>query len=291
MTEFNLPSSSEIKYFIELSETLNMSRAAERLGVTQPTLSLALKNLEATVGVSLFVRSKVGMQLTKAGVLFQTQCRELLEVWAQLKRKTRDREEKVGGLYKLGCHVSVGLYTLKYFLPDLLKSHPALEIRLDHDLSRKITEKIISHELDFGIVVNPIRHPELVIVELGRDQVAFYSKKGAVESVLFCDPELRQTLQILNKTKDLAKLFPRQVHSGSLEIIADLVDSGAGVGILPGRVVAESCGTGVGLFDKSLPVFEDQICLVYRPETVKTRAGKEIAQVIKEDLKSKVFKS
>ena len=70
-----LPNPAEILYFLEVASTLNISRAAERLGITQPTLSLAVQRLEATLGTPLLLRGKTGVRLTKAGSKFATQSR------------------------------------------------------------------------------------------------------------------------------------------------------------------------------------------------------------------------
>ena len=74
-----LPSPTEILYFNEIAKTSNLSRAAERLGVTQPTLSLALKRLEDTIGMPLMIRSKTGVQLTRAGQKLLTKSLTILE--------------------------------------------------------------------------------------------------------------------------------------------------------------------------------------------------------------------
>lgn len=60
-------SPQEIRYFVEIAGTLNFSRAAERLGVSQPTLTHAMNRLESDLGIRLFHRSKQGVQLTTAG--------------------------------------------------------------------------------------------------------------------------------------------------------------------------------------------------------------------------------
>src|SRR6187399_1079372 len=107
-----LPSSSEIKYFLEVSTALNISRAAERLGISQPSLSLAIRRLEDTIGTDLLVRSKSGVKLTKAGERFALQARSLIEEWDKLKGSIHESEEKVSGRFIIGCHASVALYSL-----------------------------------------------------------------------------------------------------------------------------------------------------------------------------------
>jgi len=60
-----LPSAAELEYFLEVANTLNLSRASERLGLSQPSLSLAIKRLELSIGTQLFIRHKQGVTLTQ----------------------------------------------------------------------------------------------------------------------------------------------------------------------------------------------------------------------------------
>jgi LysR family transcriptional regulator, cell division regulator len=237
-------SPQEITYFLECSRTGNLSRAAERLGVTQPALTLALKRLEHSAGAELFHRSKKGVRLTKAGELFQQEATALAGQWSRITSSLRRSEEELAGTYTIGCHPSVALYSLPQSLPKILADFPALRVDIHHDLSRKVTEAVIRGGLDLGIVVNPVRHPDLVIRPLCRDQVGFWrsradspnNKVDGNRTVLLCQPELLQTQALLRRLK---MGFSRQVHSTSLEVIAALAEGGAGIAILPGRVASQ----------------------------------------------------
>ncbi len=62
-----IPSPTDLKYFMEVAQTQNVSRAAERLGISQPSLSLAIRRMEQSVGAPLLIRSKRGVTMTQAG--------------------------------------------------------------------------------------------------------------------------------------------------------------------------------------------------------------------------------
>ena len=76
---------------------MNITKAANRLNVTQPTLSASVKRLEGTLGVDLLVRSKSGVELTKAGAEFQAHSRNLLLQWDQLRANVVNRKEEICG--------------------------------------------------------------------------------------------------------------------------------------------------------------------------------------------------
>ncbi len=106
-----LPHSYEISYFLEVAKTLNLSRAAERLGVSQPALTISLKKLEANLGVELFHRSKTGMQLTKHGESFLEKAHAMHELWESCKHQSNLEKTQVQGHFRLGVHVSVAQFT------------------------------------------------------------------------------------------------------------------------------------------------------------------------------------
>ena len=72
---------TDLKYFVEVAKSLHLTRAAERLGVTQPALSHCLKRLEAETKTVLFIRSKKGVSLTRSGQRLADQAIELIEKW------------------------------------------------------------------------------------------------------------------------------------------------------------------------------------------------------------------
>jgi LysR family transcriptional regulator, cell division regulator len=285
-----LPSASDIYYFTEVAETLNLSRAAEKLGVRQPTLSLAMRRLEDAVGVPLLVRTKVGVQLTHAGRRFLSQSRQLLEQWHEVRTSTQREESDVSGRYTIGVHPSVALTTLPQFLPRLLQTFSGVEVQLMHDSSREITELIINFETDFGLVVNPRRHPDLTIINLYADEFALWVARapsvlqilGGDETVLICDPDLSQTQQLLRSLAKRKLAFRRTVRSNNLEVIASLTAAGAGIGVLPQRVAERN--SDLKRLSQSLPTVQDQHCLVFRTDAQRSAASRSLVRSIRAQL-------
>jgi DNA-binding transcriptional LysR family regulator len=160
---------TDLKYFLEVAKTGNITRASERLGITQPYITLALKRLEEKVGIILLERSRKSTSLTRQGEgLFKIGERMLVE-WERDTRMIAQGQKEPMGHYSLGVHTSVAQYTLGEFLPGLLEKFQELEFNLIHDLSRKITEQVISRSCDLGLVLNPIPHPDLGIHKLLTD--------------------------------------------------------------------------------------------------------------------------
>ncbi len=281
------PAYSDLVYFIEVSNTLNISRAAERLGITQPSLSLAIKRTEDSIGTKLLIRSKSGVKLTKAGERFVTHSRSLLLEWAKIKHNTLLSEQELTGSYNIGCHTSVALYTLPHTLPQIYKKHSNIDINFSHNLSRLVTEKVISFKLDFGIVVNPTKHPDLIISKICKDKVQFWAHKNwdkNKKQTLIYDPELTQSQSILKKLSKKSINIKQHIKTSNLELIRSLTEKNMGIGILPGRVVADSSKKLLKPLD-IYPFFNDEICLIYRMDCMKTSAEKDFLTTIKTELK------
>jgi DNA-binding transcriptional LysR family regulator len=286
----SLPSSFDLQYFIETAHTLNISRAAERLGISQPSLSLSIKRLEDALGTDLLIRGKGGVQLTRTGQKFVTHARHLLEEWDNISKLALRGENQITGRFSIGCHQSVALYALPGFLPDLMVNNEDLEIVLNHGLSRQITDDVINFKTDFGIVVNPVEHPDLVIRHLAKDEVTLYTaaaanhkKIAAGEAVLVCDPDLLQTQSLMKAIKKKGLSFQRNLTSSSLEVIVMLTAADVGVGILPGRVASRDKANKLVPLPGA-PKFQDQISLIYRADSQKSAASKIIISAMQKCL-------
>ncbi len=266
----------DLRYFNVISSTFNMTRASEILGVSQPALSYAIKRLERELGGELLIRLKNGVQLTRLGEEFSKQSRVVLFEWEQAQKLVVYQKNEVSGRYSIGLHSSVALYTLEHFLPQLNDQYPGLEVSLKHGLSREITEQVISWKIDFGIVVNPKAHLDLVIKELCYDKVTLFSNQKTHNTLIF-DPNLQQTQAIHKKLKKNFFSSKKKMTSENLEVIAKLTSLGVGVGILPERVAKQYRNLKPL---KNAPDYLDRICLIYRKEKQKSLASKVIITAI-----------
>ncbi len=269
----------DIKYFIKVSETLNMTRASEIIGISQPALSYAVKRLETKLGGQLFIRLKNGIQLTKLGEEFKKRSHRLLYEWEQVQNIANPESGLVQGSYTIAIHPSVALYTLEFFLPKLQVDFPRLDFNFIHGLSREMTEKVINWEADFGIIVNPIEHPDLVIRKLFIDEVTIFYAKNAQNKLIY-DKNLAQSQYILKKINPKIN-FNGMLSSSNLEVAAKLTSMGLGYGILPTRVASQYEHLNRL---KDAPTFRDEICLVYRPEKHNNSVSKKIIQAIQTQL-------
>ncbi len=270
---------SELRYFKELANHKSITHAAKVLGITQPSLSLAIKRLEAIVDTDLLIRTKKGVELTRAGHELLFRSNKLIDYWEDVKSISNKSMTEVQGKIRFGCHSSVGLFTLKYFLPGFIKKYPMINFDIEHELSSTINQRIIELKLDLGIVVNPVRHPDLIITKIFTDEVFLWVKDKNVKlNTLICDKNLDQSQKIMKQLKKKNIQFDKIITCSNLENITALVETGLGVGIIPNRVVKESKRKLSRLIET--PVSKDEFAVVYRVEQKNVKAISELVKYI-----------
>lgn len=287
-----LPSATDIGYFVEIAGTRNISRASERLGISQPSLSLAMRRLEDAVGAPLLIRNKRGVTLTRAGSQLLAHSARLLQSWEEIRSEAIASMNEIQGSYTIGAHPSVALYLLSGFLPRLMAEQPKLDIHLKHDLSRKVAEDVISLKTDIGVVVNPVQHPDLIIHKLCEDEVTLWTAAGKQSptqkfsvgrAVLICDPDLVQAQSLMKDFKKRGMVFDRTVTTNNLEVITELTANGCGLGILPAKVAKRSLKPLKRV--PKAPVFHDEHCLIYRVENRDVKSIQALRDAIRDSVR------
>ena len=135
-----------------------------------------------------------------------------------------------------------------------------------------------------GLVINPVRHADLVLQPIARDRVTLWRARKPLPDTLLCDPELLQTQAVLRKLKSQGSGYSRVIETSSLEVIARLTAEGMGVGVLPGRVARAYGGSHVTAIPGA-PTYEDELFVVTHADNRGVRAIQAIAQGLKRTLK------
>lgn len=129
-----------VKYFLTVAQTSNITKAAEQLHITQPTLSRQIMELEKELGVTLFNRESRHLQLTKAGTLFQQRATTLIQLLNQAESDLHQQEDKLAGKISLGCAVSQASPFMMKKIVEFQKEYPDVVFNLfdgDGDILRR----------------------------------------------------------------------------------------------------------------------------------------------------------
>lgn len=109
-----------LEYFLAVAKAGNITKAAEQLHVTQPTISRQLMDLEESLGISLLTRGKRQITLTDAGFLFQQRAQEIVDLMEKTERDLAEQKDLAGGTVVIGCVESCASWTLA----DVIKAFP-----------------------------------------------------------------------------------------------------------------------------------------------------------------------
>jgi DNA-binding transcriptional LysR family regulator len=144
-----------LRYFLMLAEELHFGRAAQRLSISQPPLSLNIQQLEASVGAQLFTRNSRGVQLTAAGQAFVPAARSLLAQASAAAREARDVAEGQSGQLHIGFAGTMLYCGLPQILSRFQSSHPRLRLVLRELSSSEQLSDLLRDRLDVGFVHTP----------------------------------------------------------------------------------------------------------------------------------------
>lgn len=154
-----------VETFLDLTKTLNFNQTAERMNVSQSTISSRVRVLEDQLGSPLFTRGRAGAKLTPSGERFQAHAHELYNAWT---RAMRDVSEAEG--FEASLHVSAQLSLLSNMLYDLIEAFdqrmPKVWLKLEADYSAQIMHDLSAGEIDIGILFSPSWSPDLYIEPL-----------------------------------------------------------------------------------------------------------------------------
>lgn len=119
-----------LHYFIVLTQIGNITKAANELHITQPTLSRQLKDLEDEVGMQLFIRGKRSITLTDAGVLFEQRAKTMLDFMEQTKQDLHSQHSDLAGNIRIGCVESKVSKYVADWIASFQKQHPNITFSL-----------------------------------------------------------------------------------------------------------------------------------------------------------------
>ena len=247
----------QLECFLMVARLGSMSRAAEEMFLTQPSLTARLKALEKEVGGELFVRTKYGMRLTEAGREFLPYAERSVGTIESGKQHLKELREGTTGHLKLGALPRVGTYTLPAFLEEFSSVYPRVLISVLTGHSKDILNMVLAEEVQVGMaramnhpdVENiPLYEEELVLVaspkhrfahresvdltELGREQLILFDRSSSnydLTKSLFRDTGIQE---------------PRTTELDNIEAAKRMVEHQLGLSFLPRPAILRAVAAG-----------------------------------------------
>lgn len=144
-----------LRYFLEIARAGNMTRAAEMLHVSQPTLSKQIKDLEQELGKKLFIRKSTSLSLTDEGMLLRKRAEDILDMVDKTTDEFKALDEITGGEVHIGCAESYQIKYLAQAIHSFKKKYPLFRYHLTSGNTEQVTERLDRGLIDFAVIVEP----------------------------------------------------------------------------------------------------------------------------------------
>ncbi|MHC0505411.1 LysR family transcriptional regulator [Achromobacter aegrifaciens] len=240
----------QLRQFVVLATELNYRKAAARLHMTQPPLSVAIKRLETEIGADLFERDRLGVRLTVAGGAFLREAKRLLEGADAALQSARDAAEGRMGTLRVCAVPSAALNLLPRILPEFTQRFPHIRLRLTSGSTVGILAGLQRGELDAAFLVPPASGmPGIAITGLQRERLALAVPAGhrvaGMKSVRLSDLSDETLVTLAHSDSpgfageivaacQRAGFHPRVLQESSHALISlPLIAAGLGVAIVP----------------------------------------------------------
>jgi LysR family hydrogen peroxide-inducible transcriptional activator len=234
-----------LRYFDALARFGHFGRAAESCGISQPAISLQIKELETMLGTPLVERRTREIRLTSLGEDFLSRARKILVEVEELDDLARSTERPLVGRLRMGIIPTIAPYLLTDIIKGLSARMPALELHPRETVTRSLIADLLDSRLDAAIVALPISEPPLQEFELFQEDFVLVRPLSETEKPVPSPKKLKEMRLLLLEEghcfRDQALSFcqmtddqPRNIMEGSsLSTLVQMVGAGMGLTLIP----------------------------------------------------------
>ena len=170
----------QLQYFVTVVEEGNISRAAKKLHISQPPLSIQLKHLEEELGCLLLERGAREIELTEAGLLLYNRAVSLLELSAITTQEISDLKNQTAGTLRLGAVSSVGSTVLNKWIVELHKKYPDIHYEIFEGNTYEQIEQLQNHTIELALVRSPFPSNGMHVIPLRTEPMMAVGKQSGV---------------------------------------------------------------------------------------------------------------
>lgn len=285
-----------LRYFLEVAREGSITHAAQRLHVSQPTLSKQLKDLEAELGKKLFVRSSFSVRLTEEGMLLRKRAEDILDMVDKTQAEFLSMGEVNGGDIHIGCAESDNIKYLARCVKTLQRRYPRVRIHLYSGDTDDLSERLDRGLLDFAVIAQTVDLSKYNYLELPEsDTWGVVMRKNAplAKKESICIDDLLDLPLIVSRQglrEDIPKLFGEKVDRLRVTTTINLTYNGSvmareGLGYLLTFDKLVNTGEQSELcFRPLFPTLETKLYIVWKKYQVFSKASEKFLQQLKADL-------
>ncbi len=292
----NLPTVKQLRYLIELEKHGHFGKAAEASFVSQSAFSVAIRELESTLGTQLFDRTNKSVTITAMGQEIVVQARLVIRDLEALMDMARVSSKPLSGKLRLGVIPTISPFLLPGILPKLRSHFPQLQLFLQEDTTQRVYERLMSGELDLVLIAFPYELRNIEKMKLFNDQFMLAYKTGSQfidtqkitvddlqsESILLLEDGhcLRDHALSACKIRNLNKVS--HFAASSLLTLIEMVEADLGVTYLPEMAKNSPMLKNTNIKTQAMPKNSHrEIGLIWRKGSARDKEFKMLGEFIK----------
>lgn len=292
-----MPSLRQFEYLVALSQELHFRRAAEKMNVTQPTLSVQLQQLEKELGVSLIERGHSGVMLTPLGREVAARAVDVLRGVQDIQDLAHISQNGFEGTIRLGVPPTLGPYLLPHIIPQLHSEYPSMNLYVREEKPASLAAQLLSGTHDLAIVPMPITRSDLVIQKLFEEPLRLVCAPdhhlASLNVVSKNDLKSERVLamesghHLHDQVNRLCDVFGatllRDYEGTSLDTLRLMVGMGVGIAFLPALYIRSEIGNRkeISVLDLNISNIRRSIALAWRQSSVHAPLFNDMAQLVR----------
>lgn len=297
-----MPTLRQLQFLTALRAEGSFVAAAEAVGVTQPTLSAGIKELEGALGVVLVERGRAGAVLTPAGEEASKRAARALSEVEDLVRAVAEAGEPFAGKFRLGAIPTIAPFLLPRVLPVLKQRFPRLSLQLREDLTSRLVDALKARTLDAAVIGLPYAAPGIATAAVADDEFYFLAPEGHPlaarndlspqhlkdEDVLLLEDGHCLREHALSVCRATPGRSNSEVGATSLHTLVQMVAGGMGVTLLP-KLAADggaAMGAHVVIRPFAKPVIGRAIGVAWREGGQREEEARMLAELLREMFKT-----
>lgn len=285
----------QLRYFDALAMHCHFGRAADVCAVSQPALSMQIKELEESLGAPLLERSARQIRLTSFGEEFVKRARDILRAVDELGDLARASADGIAGPLRIGVIPTIAPYLLPRLMGNLTSRFPALDVHIRETLTQRLIEELSAGRLDCAIVALPVSESSFEEMPLFDENFVLVRHSADAGNPVPAAERLREMRLLLLEEghcfRDQALSFcsmpttrPREVMDGSsLSTLVQMVGAGMGVTLIPEMAVpveTRSADVAVAQFSGTQP--KRTIGMIWRKTSPIAGQLRQIGEIVQD---------
>lgn len=247
-----------LRVFVTVTEQSHFSKAAELLNISQPGVSLHIRNLENELGAKLLHRSPKQVRLTEAGDVMYQKAKQILSLYEEAKQDIQMLQDKVTGAIQIGASFTIGEYVLPRRLAEFAAQYPLVALQVTIGNTEEIVQAVRSNELDVGLIEGETNAADLVITPYMKDEMILIAPSASpLTTERFINTEMLQNqVWVLRESgsgtrafsdqfmRDASLIAKRSYVFNSSQSVKEAVVSGLGIAMLSRWIVRRELESG-----------------------------------------------